>query len=64
MAEELDKSKSSSDMTDKEKEKTAAVTGATALGCLGFMTLPWSIIVAVIAVLVVVVLVVRAMHHI
>jgi ABC-type maltose transport system permease subunit len=64
MTEELDKSKTASEMTDKEKEEAAAVTGATALGCLGFVTLPFSIIAVMIMILVVVCVFMRVMHHI
>ncbi len=64
MTEESDKSKAPPGMTDKEKEEAVAVTGATALGCLGFMTLPFSIIAVVIVVLIVVCVFLRALHHI
>jgi ABC-type maltose transport system permease subunit len=64
MTEELHKSKTASEMTDKEKEEAAAVTGATALGCLGFVTLPFSIIAVMIMILVVVCVFMRVMHHI
>lgn len=63
MAEELDQSKSPTELTDKEKEKAAAITGATALGCLGVMTLPFSIIAVMIVILVVVCVFVGVLHH-
>ena len=43
MAEEPDKSEQKSESTKEEAAKAAAVVGASALGCLGLVTLPWSI---------------------
>jgi len=63
MPENLDQSRTSSDMTAKEKEETAAITGATALGCLGVMTLPFSAIAVIILVLVIVCAFIRIVHH-
>jgi len=64
MSEIQDKSSTSTGMTDKEKEKAAAVTGATALGCLGVMTLPFSIIAVMITILIVAVIFLRVLHHV
>ncbi len=59
MAEESDKPEQKSESTTEDAAKAGAVAGATSLGCLGLVTLPWSIF----ALIVLVLLILWGMHR-
>jgi len=51
-------------LNEEDKLKTAAGTGAAGLGCLGMLTLPWSIMALVIGIIIIAAVIGKLfLHH-